>query len=63
MASWARGLLEPLGLVAGSLDSWSLGRALGGGFGSLKCSEESLEAAGGLSKLFRRALGGDLEAR
>ena len=42
MASWARGLLEPLDLVAGSLDSWSLGRALGGGFGSPKPLLKSL---------------------
>ena len=62
MASWPRGLLEPLGLVVGSLDSWSFGRALGGGFGSFKCFEESLEAAGELSKVFRGALGGELEA-
>ena len=34
MASWARGLLDLLQLVDGSLDSWSLGTALAGGFGS-----------------------------
>ena len=56
LASWARGLLEPLGLVAGSLDSWSLGRALGGGFGSSKPFLKNLWRRSGVFPRFSQVL-------